>query len=77
MRARVYGATGATQHFWIENGEQVQMSTPHWVEIVPEEHGFLLLYGDCQTDTWHQSLEEAKGQARFEFGTTDDDWEEV
>ena len=36
---------------------------------------FLIRYGERNEfagDTWHQTIEEAKGQAKFEFGIEDD-----
>jgi hypothetical protein len=51
------------------------------VEIQPADGAFFLLYldehGDCLTDTWHQTLEQAKAQARHEFGIGEDDWDDA
>lgn len=53
----------------------------YWVEIVAVDSGFSLQrYGQdgrfCG-DTWHQSIEEAKEQASFEFNTNEGDWVEL
>jgi hypothetical protein len=54
---------------------------PVAVRIVMEDDGFYLLRldpeGQCLADTWHQSLEEAKAQARFEYEIDDADWSPV
>lgn len=51
------------------------------VEIEPDQTGtgnfFLIRFdenGEFAGDTWHRTLDEAKGQARFEFDLDDDDW---
>jgi len=84
LRARVRRATGATRHYraHIEGGEVQkgeELPVPAWVEITPDAGAFLLLYlderGDCLTDTWHQTLEQAKAQARHEFGIEEEEWE--
>ena len=86
LRARVQHVTGATRHHHahIEEGEvrkDDELPTPAAVEIKPADGAFFLLYldehGECQTDTWHQTLEQAKAQARHEFGIEEDDWEHV
>jgi hypothetical protein len=86
LRARAQHATRATRHYraHVEEGEvqkDEELPTPTWVEIQPAEGAFFLLYldeqGECMTDTWHQSLEQAKTQARHELGIEEDDWEEI
>jgi len=46
-----------------------------------EDDGFYLLRldpeGQCLADTWHQSLEEAKAQAAFEYEIDESDWSPV
>jgi hypothetical protein len=78
--------TGATRHHRarIEEGEvrkDEELPPPTAVEIRPADGAFFLLYldehGKCLTDTWHQTLEQAKAQARHEFGIREDDWEHV
>jgi hypothetical protein len=76
--AQVVSATGRTTHY-IGNGEGLAlMPLPRWVKIVEADDAFYLLYLDENlvqvTDTWHATLDEAKAQARFAFGTVDSDW---
>lgn len=58
-----------------------ELSKSFRVEIVFDELGaFMLRYdknGDFCGDTWHQTIEEAKAQASFEFNTNEADWVEV
>lgn len=86
LRARVQRATGATRHHraHIEEGEvrkDEELPTPASVEIKPADGAFFLLYldehGECLTDTWQQTLEQAKEQATFEFGIGEDEWEDI
>lgn len=55
-----------------------QQLMPAWVEIVQDEAGVSLFRycseGNYIADTWHKSLEEAKRQAEYEFGITDEHW---
>lgn len=72
--------TGFTRHF--VGGEQVE-STIKSLKIIqiPPETAFYLLYfnkdGKELTDTWHQSLEDAMDQARFEFNVNTEEWKDV
>lgn len=84
LKANIKNVTGATKHFraHIEAGSVVKdevMRAPAWVEIAPADGAFYLFYmnarGECLTDTWHQTIEQAKAQALHEFGITEDDWE--
>jgi hypothetical protein len=81
----VQKVTGATRHHraHIEKGEvrkDEELAPPVSVEIQPSDDAFFLLYldeyGTCLTDTWHQTLEEAKAQARHELGIRESDWED-
>lgn len=83
IRADVKTITGAANHYFgkIVEGELVRVSTipdPSWVEIHEEGGGYYLFRydgtGKCLTDTWHPTLEEAKGQAKFEFEISPDEW---
>lgn len=83
IRAIVKKPTGATQHTVGRLGpngpeEIANLPAAATVEIQVEENGFLLLRfdadGEFSGDTWHQSLDEAKEQARFEFGITESEW---
>ncbi|MBI2374519.1 MAG: hypothetical protein HYV07_11040 [Deltaproteobacteria bacterium] len=86
LRARVQRGTGGTRHHRAHiEGEDVhrdeELPTPASVEIQPVDGAFFLLYldehGECLTDTWHQTLAQAKAQARHEFGIGEDDWEDL
>lgn len=78
LRAQVKMVTGNTRHLVASGG---QIAAPAWVEIEPQDGAFYLFYlnanGVTQADTWHQTLEAAKGQALFEFKIGDADWTEV
>jgi len=46
-----------------------------------EQDGAFFLFrldpnGHCIADTWHQTLDEAKQQANFEYGIEESDWKE-
>jgi hypothetical protein len=52
------------------------------VVIQPESGGgFLMLFfdalGEWAGDSWHQTVEEAKAQAKFEFDIDEGDWKEL
>ena len=84
LRAIVTESNGKTQHGLGRigvRGPEVEkiLAVPATVEIQAEKSGFLLLRfdssGQFSGDTWHQTLEEAKEQARVEFNISDSDWE--
>lgn len=56
------------------------LSKPFALSIVKysDNEGYYLLYldkfGEEQTDTYHETLEDAFGQAEFEFGVKKDEW---
>src|SRR5262245_38611914 len=86
LRAQVRHVTGGTRHFLahIEGFDLVrdeEFPAPAFVEIEAVDGAFFLLYldarGNCQTDGWHQTIEEAKAQAKYEFCIEEDDWVEV
>lgn len=86
LKANVTKVLGNTRHAYghVENGVVIddgECRKPAWVQIVADGDAFLLLYfdehGKWITDTWHQTLDEAKGQAEFEFGIAERDWETV
>ena len=86
LRARVSEATGKTRHSIGALFDGVptpieDLPTPEWVEISEEDGAYYLFHldadGVCFADTWHQSLDEAKEQAAFEFGIESNDWAEV
>ena len=85
LRAKVRRVTGNTAH-WLglpkSEGLEVQkLPAPREVEISEEEGAFFLYRLDeascCIADTWHQTEEEAKSQANFEFDIKEDDWRRV
>ena len=84
LKAKVKHATGKTVHGLgtIVDGKPVMTEVfppPAWVEIVEENNAFYLLHfasdGQCMADTWHQTLDEAKQQASYEFEICEQDWE--
>jgi hypothetical protein len=86
IRADVKRSTGRTRHFLAEMvGDtpvpQKEMPIPAWVEIRDHDGSFYLMYFDADgnylTNTWHQTSEQAKHQAEFEFGISADEWEPI
>ena len=59
------------------------LAPPKSLSIVkyPSVNGFYLFYndetGDEQTDTYHDTIEQAMRQANYEFGVQSNDWEVV
>ena len=89
-QAAVRRATGQVRHYVGPVARQdgtlggALMSPAVRVEIEEDQTGtgnfFLLRYGlkdEFAGDTWHQTLDEAKEQAEFEFGVAKSDWEVV
>jgi hypothetical protein len=83
LHAIVKTVTGGTRHFLGTIGptgieKTNEFSHAAYVEIEADEGSFLLLRydanGEFAGDTWHQSIEEAKDQACFEFEIIDSDW---
>jgi hypothetical protein len=86
LKAKVVKVLGRTRHAQghMEGDRVVDdgvLPAPAWVQIEPDGDAYLLVYldanGDSITDTWHQTLDDAKGQAEFEFGITEPDWKTV
>jgi hypothetical protein len=86
LRAKVSGSTGKTRHSIgaLIDGVPTpveDLPTPEWVEISGEDGAYYLFHldaeGVCFADTWHQTLDEAKQQASFEFGIEPEEWSEV
>lgn len=77
LRAEVRAQTGGTIH--LVGG--VESSVPASVDLVAENGGVFLLrldaHGVCLADTWHQTVAEAKDQARHEYRIEDTDWVEA
>ena len=83
LKADVVASTGNTTHAVgkLVDGKPMideQIPVPAWVEIAEDDGGFFLMHydeeGTCIADTWHQSLDEAKEQAEFEFGISASGW---
>jgi hypothetical protein len=86
LRARVKRIAGLTKHYEgrIEGGhvvKEAELPAPVSVGIEETEGGFLLLYfdsdGNCITDTWHRTVEDAKSHAKDEFDIDESDWIDV
>jgi hypothetical protein len=86
LTAVVVRPTGEAQHTAGElaKGERVpaeSLQATAWLEISEEDDGFFLLHfnvgGECFADTWHQTLDDAKRQAEFEFGIAAGEWTPV
>lgn len=83
MKAMVRRDTGKVKHWLgkIEDGE-VRKDAPITgtasLEIVERDGACFLLRmnaeGECLTDTWHQTKEDAMRQAEFEFDVRPEDW---
>jgi hypothetical protein len=76
------GRTRHTQGSWSPEGlvRGVELPVPHELVIaqLPPDEGYYLLYldetGHEITDTYHDSLEKALDQAKWEFGVAVDEW---
>jgi hypothetical protein len=81
LRANVRRTSGACRHVVAGRFPADVTTTIVWLEIVPADGAWYLFYfnggGEFVTDGWHESLKEAKDQARFEFEIEDADWHEV
>lgn len=80
MQVQIVGRhipTGRTRHY---RGDSL-LPSPASLQVARGDGGFYLLYldaeGEEQTDTWHETLDGALGQAEFEFGVRPDEWERV
>lgn len=78
------GRTRHTQGEWSAEGlvRGAELPTPRELviaQLLPDE-GYYLLYLDGEgneiTDTYHESLEQALAQAKWEFGVEIDEWQE-
>jgi len=83
LKAYVVRVTGKTIHSIgevIEGKVVPKQKMPDAAYVVTEEmNGSCYLYrysntGEFAGDTWHETLEEAKRQARFEYVIGDSDW---
>jgi len=84
--AKINTATGSVKHtlgVLGMNGPKTIEDFPVAVRLeisVSKDGVFLFRFdqnGDFCGDTWHQTIEKAKDQARFEFKVTEDDWHAV
>lgn len=61
--------------------DREELPWPQFLILVPRREGYFLIRftadGRYAGDTWHQTIEEAKRQAEFEYGITEDAWEAV
>jgi hypothetical protein len=76
LRATVRRVTGKTRHLL----GALPLPHPKIVELVLEEDGAIFLLrlddeGQCISDTWHETVEAAKAQAKFEYEIEEGDWE--
>lgn len=80
--------TGKTRHIQATLGPEglipgPELPAPHELVIaqLPPDEGYYLLYldekGDEITDTYHESLEKALAQAKWEFDVDVEEWEEA
>jgi hypothetical protein len=84
LGARVHtGQLRRTRHYLglpaeVGGKDQIDLPDAEIALIELDESGvFLIRYlinGDFAGDTWHQTVEEAKDQARYEYGTIENDW---
>jgi hypothetical protein len=69
--------TGKTRHY--RGGEECPPPAELRIIQFSDDPGFYLLYYDATgeeiTDTYHESIDEAKAQAAFEFEVTPEEWE--
>lgn len=84
LRAAVRNVTGKTTHLQGESTsggiDVTRVPNPMSVELVEQDGAFYLLRlddnGQCIADTWHETIEAAKTQAKFEYGIEDDEWKD-
>lgn len=83
LRAEIKKDLGKTKHSLghIEDGEPVDIKRlpfAKWLEIVEDKSGVYLYHyiadGECISDTWHLSVNEAMAQAEFEFQIKQTEW---
>jgi hypothetical protein len=84
--ARVKQVTATGVHKWASkdaNGklEETDMPSPGYVVVDAGDgvHASCMMYrfkdgGTFCGDTWHKNFAEAKKQAQYEYGLTDEDW---
>ena len=86
LRAQIENITRNTKHYiGTISEDQVklhsQIPDPAYVEIVSGDNGFYMfrydVSGVCLSDSWFETLEQAKDQAAFEYDIKPDSWVEI
>lgn len=86
LKAEIGDNAGKTKHSfgYIDADEPIEegkLPSAKWLEIVEGDSGFYLYHytanGECISDTWHSSVNEAMAQAEFEFQIKEIDWYEI
>jgi hypothetical protein len=71
-----HGRTGFTGHF--RNGQPLLAPSKLQIVRFPGDEAVHLIHLDSndveQTDTWHESVVDAREQARLEFGVEPEQW---
>jgi hypothetical protein len=71
--------TGRTVH--TSDGRLLDTPKGQTIAQFHDDPGFYLYHLDSngkeQTDTYHSTIEQAKGQATYEFGVQEADWQQV
>lgn len=61
--------------------EVTAIPDPKTIEITEQDGAVYLLRfghdGECIADTWHETVEAAKKQAKFEFAVEGSDWTDI
>lgn len=61
--------------------QRTLMAMPAFVVIEESDSGVLLyrydIRGECVGDTWHANVQEAKGQAAYEYQTALGEWQTI
>jgi hypothetical protein len=61
------------------NEESNRIPVPDWIEIEQRTEGYLLIHVYFREGpfihTWHATVEEAKEEAKTDFGVEEGDWE--
>ena len=86
LRADVRKDLGKVKHAWgtVVDGQPVEaerMPPAVWVEI-EEVDGRFMMYrygagGEFAGDTWHESIEDAMEDAKYEYEIGEGDWQQV
>ena len=79
---RVRHAVGWPPGMAPDGSEAQMLPTPDVIVIEEQSSSSVFLYrmtmtGELAGDTWHRSVEEAKGQARYEYGDAVGEWKSI